>query len=277
MALRSDPSRLVYAPIAGIPFDLISTDGSLDESLLTDPRMVEEIDPDNSSQLRPSCDRRGFGRAHPPRRLVELGLELQRAGAGVVGGSLCGDSLAPAMDALLGRIFDAGLGPRCLSRPLQRTADGTVRCTVAEFVDPSVGCADGRTPDGLDESERLRCVIEQVPTDGRPPPPSPAGWFYDDFSAAGLRCESGRIAFTDGAEPGHAVQLRCASPDPGPIGIGTDCGDDPASCDTASTSYPLGLGCDATSGVCLPRCARAADCGFGDACREGWCVNTTCS
>jgi hypothetical protein len=61
--------------------------------MLSDSRMIEEIDPDMPTRLRTSCEAAGRGFAFPPRRMVEVARALE--GRSTVA-SICDDDLAPA-------------------------------------------------------------------------------------------------------------------------------------------------------------------------------------
>jgi len=102
LATRSDPGRVIFSAIVGVPPDL---DGESFETILTDDRMTPTTAP-TEDRLEPSCDRPGTGLAFPPRRIVEAAAELERAGAGTVVRSICSDDLAPAMGAVLARLSE---------------------------------------------------------------------------------------------------------------------------------------------------------------------------
>jgi len=94
-ALRADPSRFVFAAIAGIPPERSGPihHPSDADAILADPRMRRVYDPDRGDRLRPSC-RSSHGSATPPRRLVELARALP--GRAVLQ-SICEDDLRPAI------------------------------------------------------------------------------------------------------------------------------------------------------------------------------------
>lgn len=100
-ALRSDPSDVIFGLIAGVPTDLI-TDGSGTDyaGILSDPRMMESVDPTTGNQLVPSCEEAG-GMAFPPRRLVEA---AQGFGGNGVVQSICQEDFTGAVDAILQRV-----------------------------------------------------------------------------------------------------------------------------------------------------------------------------
>jgi hypothetical protein len=94
-----DPRRVHYLLIAGVPTDV---SGRSDYgAILEHPDMIEQIDSTMPTRLRPSCNVAGRGFAFPPRRMVELGRELDRGGASVSIQSICQADFTPAFDALL--------------------------------------------------------------------------------------------------------------------------------------------------------------------------------
>jgi len=93
-----DPRRLHYLLIAGVLPELTGTDF---DAILADPSMEERIDPDMPSRLFPSCNVAGRGFAFAPRRMVELGRQLDRRGAEASIQSICQADFTPAFDALL--------------------------------------------------------------------------------------------------------------------------------------------------------------------------------
>jgi len=93
-----DPRRLHYLLISGVPTDAVGTGFA---SILAHPGMQEQIDPDIPTRLRPSCNVAGRGFAFPPRRMVELGRQLDERGAAASIHSICQSDYAPAMDALV--------------------------------------------------------------------------------------------------------------------------------------------------------------------------------
>ncbi len=92
-----DPRRVHYVPIAGIPTYVAGTDY---EGILSDPSMQEMIDPDVPTRLRPSCNVAGRGFAFAPRRMVEVGRQLDDRGAAVTIQSVCEADFSPAFDAI---------------------------------------------------------------------------------------------------------------------------------------------------------------------------------
>lgn len=90
------PERIIFHLIAGIPVDLSAPDGErtdyrtlIGDPSVRDPRMVETLDPDNPSQLTPSCNVPGRGVAYPPVRLVTMARDLQARGATSFVQSIC--------------------------------------------------------------------------------------------------------------------------------------------------------------------------------------------
>ncbi len=280
------PDLLVFGAIVGVPPDLIGAPADYD-AILADPRMIEAPDPDMRSQLTPSCNVPGRGLAFPPRRIVSVARDLERAGARAVVQSVCQESFDGPIDAILREIGDALRGS-CLSRPIPRMASGLVDCELFEAL-PPVGeitrceqLADrGRTLDRVVDGERgpdyQVCRVAQAPEGG-------AGWFYDDFSADVLeRCGATpqRVSFTPGAESvaGATLTLNCAPP-PGVVGLGTDCSD-PTICGRVP-----GLACDPLSVRCHALCETDAECsgalGDGRVCADPdgdgmrFCVDVAC-
>ncbi|HEY8431883.1 MAG TPA: hypothetical protein VIL20_26080 [Sandaracinaceae bacterium] len=101
-ALRSDPNDLVFAAVAGVPVDLVADPHSIDyDAILSDPRMVEQIDPMEPTRLVPSCNVPSRGLAFPPRRIVEVARDL---GPGSVVQSICQEDFTPVIDAILTRV-----------------------------------------------------------------------------------------------------------------------------------------------------------------------------
>ena len=306
---RTDPDLLVFAAIVGVPVDLVpAADVAADyDAILADPRMVEAPNPEERSQLTPSCNVPGRGKAFPPRRIVSVARDLERAGANSVVQSICQESFAGALNAIINKIADV-LGGACLPRPLTRAASGFVTCDVVEVL-PLEGdvtrcdqIADrGRTlradPFIDDDGGRHEvCIIGQVTGPG-----GEAGWYYDDSSADVLaRCEETpqRISFTSGAEPrtGSEIRLECLQTatggDESMVVPGTPCEGNAAICTGPGANrpeimdnFPRGLQCDTNSNTCQPLCDNTSDCPGGYVCYDGdaegptpsYCVNPTCT
>jgi len=108
LALRPDPTRLVFAAIAGVPVDLtLDTERTAYGAILSDPRMQEQVDPSQPSRLLPSCNVPGRGLAFPPRRPVEVARDLERLGAQTMIGSICQSDYSAPIRVLVNRIADA--------------------------------------------------------------------------------------------------------------------------------------------------------------------------
>ena len=103
--LRTNPTRLVYAPIVGVPVDLV---GRIYEDMLADARMMETEDPtmDPPTRLVPSCDSPG-GSAFPPRRIIEVAAGLRDRGAGTTVQSICAASYTGGANAIVEAIQSA--------------------------------------------------------------------------------------------------------------------------------------------------------------------------
>jgi hypothetical protein len=119
-ALRPNNEALVvFAAIAGIPPDLVTpdvraridfTDPDQREAfyrrVLEHPAMQETVDPTTiqtpgAGNLVPSCNRVNFGKAYPPRRIVEVARGFGENG---VIASICTEDFGPAVTAILSRI-----------------------------------------------------------------------------------------------------------------------------------------------------------------------------
>lgn len=282
---RTRPDLVLFGVIAGVPPDLIGTPTDYD-ALLDDERMLERPDPETPSQLNPSCNVPGRGKAFPPRRIVSVARDLERAGARAVVQSICQESFAGPIDAILREIGDALTGA-CLARSIPRMASGLLDCELFEALPPEgevTRCEQlpGRTLDQVVDADRgldyERCRVDQLPG------PIGSGWFYDDASADVLtRCEASpqRIALTPGAETvvGSRLFLQC-SPPPGEVRAGTVC-TDPTICSSAP-----GLACDPLSHRCHALCTRDSECtgalGAGRVCGDpdgdgqSFCVDAAC-
>lgn len=108
LQLRPHPSRLAVLLLAGVPLDLASSPGAptdwerliSDDERVRDPRMVEQIDTAMPNRLVPSCNTVN-GIAFPPVRMTRVARGLDEAGARVAVASICQDSFAGPMQALL--------------------------------------------------------------------------------------------------------------------------------------------------------------------------------
>jgi hypothetical protein len=97
------PDRLIYAPVAGIPTDLVNGTETLDfDAVLSDPRMIQRVDPEDSTRLAPSCVT-ALGASLPPRRMVSLAQQLAARGAGVALGSICGWDPSSVLNKIIER------------------------------------------------------------------------------------------------------------------------------------------------------------------------------
>jgi len=118
LALRRAPSRLVYAPIVGLPTDLEPAPGEpvdwprlvSEDPSVRDDRMENRVDPAMPSRLQPSCNVPGRGVAFPPVRILQVAEQLERRGAHVAPGSICQESFATPIDSLIHAIVDASRG-----------------------------------------------------------------------------------------------------------------------------------------------------------------------
>ncbi|NCQ59204.1 MAG: hypothetical protein GW913_00880 [Myxococcales bacterium] len=111
IALRpGHPGRVVFGAIAGVPPDLVDDPRAIDYGeILADPRMVLIPDETMPTRLTPSCNvpAPGLGLAFPPVRFTQVARDLQGAGAHAIVQSLCQEDFTPAIDAILGVLFDA--------------------------------------------------------------------------------------------------------------------------------------------------------------------------
>ncbi|NOY92836.1 MAG: hypothetical protein GXP55_16750 [Deltaproteobacteria bacterium] len=98
LALKDDPSRVVFATISGVPTDL---EGASFTDVLADPRMQQAPDPSMPSRLTPSCSVPGRGIAFPPVRLVQTARSLRRAGASAYVGSICQADFSSVVEGIL--------------------------------------------------------------------------------------------------------------------------------------------------------------------------------
>jgi len=118
LQLRTSPSRLVYAPITGIPVDLAPTGGASPNYValispdprMRDMRMQERVNPSMPNELIPSCDVPGRGFARPPIRIVQVAERLEMGGAGVTVQSICQTSYRDALTEIIRRTA-AAAGP----------------------------------------------------------------------------------------------------------------------------------------------------------------------
>jgi len=100
-SLRSDPRRLVYALLAGMPEEPVAgTDATDPAALLEAPEMQTGVTPDGFVEW--ACYVPGRGPAYPARRLVSVGVGLSARGARVELESVCGLDYAGAVAAIAG-------------------------------------------------------------------------------------------------------------------------------------------------------------------------------
>ena len=317
LALRpGQPDLLVYAAIVGVPPDLAARNPTL-QQILADPRMVPAIDFEATDgqgnavpdRIKTSCERNRIDivngeeqavleLAYPPRRIVEVGLEIENGGGSAVIETICQDDFTPAIEGITRRLADA-LGASCLERAQQPNAQGEVACEVLETL-PTEGeitrCDQlsdaGREFVRTDGGAEV-CRLTQLPVDrsgNTPQPAAGAGWYYDDFSADVLgTCPARapqRISFSVAGQPrpGSSVRLECTSRAQAQtqraVSLGASCGGD-ADCTGGSI-------CDDISRTCQMPCVATVDCvDLGAfvcerASREARglrpiCVNPTCS
>ena len=99
LALRSDPSRLVFAGFVGMPAEL---HGSSYPLILADSRMIYDIDT-ATNRVASACTSTS-GNATPGRRFAEVAQRLDAAGAGTLVRSICQEDFSASVIALLGVI-----------------------------------------------------------------------------------------------------------------------------------------------------------------------------
>ena len=113
LALRTDPDRLIFAAISGVPPDLVDDPSRTDfDAILADDRMREMVDPTMPTRLTPSCNVPGRGLSLPPRRIVQVAQQLEARGATAVVQSICQPDFTPPIEAILERL-SSKLGTRC--------------------------------------------------------------------------------------------------------------------------------------------------------------------
>ncbi|MGF1469076.1 MAG: hypothetical protein ACFCGT_23365 [Sandaracinaceae bacterium] len=280
LQLRQSPGQLIYAPIVGVPRDLVPRpeDDSVNFSrILNDSRMqIRQSDGDNPIEF--SCMQRGVSEAFPPRRIARVGEGLQAAGANVTIQSICNPDFSGTLDAIIRLIADA-LSQACLPRPLGVNADGTVDCSVSVELPAAtgLGCEDVPGWDGVPGEavgdDALVCRVTQlVPAPeeraaGREP--TGEGWFYDDYTITGSdNCAVAgeafqRIAFTNPPPGGATVQLECLQAVVGGSDVGEFCVPEAAD-DTCAAGFApdqtTPLACDDVDRVCGVECADDSDC-----------------
>ena len=293
--LRQNPNLLIYAPIVGIPTDLVAAPGATpdwpalvsDDPAVRDDRMEERVDPAMMSRLVPSCNVPGRGVAFPPVRITRVAQQLDALNAGVTVQSICQESFQGALTEIIRQIKSA-LGAACLPRRLNLAADGSVSCDVVVVMPEGGTCAElpGSMPKmengaPVTQNGRALCVLDQQVPDSRvadAPPPTAPGWYYDTFTSEGrTNCEDSpsepwqRIAFTAQPPNGADVLLECFQSvqegGEGDVTIGTFC--DPADGSTTTgrqcsdgrtINGVAALGCDPNTRACGVPCGVDADC-----------------
>lgn len=295
LSLR-DSDQLLFALIGGVPQDLAHPPGeSPDFPALVgpdaDPRMRATLDPLMPTQMTPSCEDEGQGSAFPPSRLVRVAEGLAQRNTQVVVQSLCQDSYAPVIDALLAG-FAGVLGAGCFNRAVEAEA-GPLPCEILEVLplEGEASCDElaGRVFREIDTtSGREVCSVCQISVDGtvydnQPGCEDGEGWFYEGNAE---RCPERRpqaLSFTNGAFPvlGAYVRFECDPVETTTTTLGSDCSADPLICED---SVVIGVTCDPSLHQCLYACENDEDCrGGGYACYDpdgdghGSCVNPTCS
>ncbi len=220
------PDLLVIAVFGGTPTDDFSwVQGEPIEEL----RELQEVDPENPSELLPVCESDSAS-ASPPVRIVELAARLEESERGYhLVWSLCRDNWSDLFRVVVFGGISEVMKPHCLNAPLPTTELGS--CRVIETLRDDDPCyrlieddpINGFHVDvGLDEYDRRQCEIQLADhdSDGCPDPVAEdqecectsrytgcrRGWFYtgpDD------RCENGRIVFTDDTSDFSTYQLIC--------------------------------------------------------------------
>jgi hypothetical protein len=141
LALRDDPGQLVFAPIAGVPPDLVDDPEYPDlDAILSDERMQKHPDPSRPGRLDGSCEAveaqtgESRGPVVPPRRLVRVARGIERRLGNALVPSICQTDLRPALDAVMGQIIANSLGsfPPCLVREFAPDSTGKLRCRMVE-------------------------------------------------------------------------------------------------------------------------------------------------
>jgi hypothetical protein len=287
LQVRRRPGMLVYAPITGIPVDLVPRPGESPnfEALVSpdpnvrDPRMQERVDPSMPRRLIPSCDVPTVGTAYPPVRIVRVAQGLQAAGANVTVQSICQTSYRGALGEIVRQIGGA-LTASCLPRPLNVAADGSVGCEIIVVLPAGTSCESIEAVPQLDaegaplvEEGRAVCALVQQIPEGGVEPTAPH-WFYDDFSDEG-REECGdpldpsvrfqRLTFTRLPPSGSLLRLECSIPirggDGSTVTFGTFCDPGPSDvCAGATTLTGSTLECDPVARTCGVPCETDAEC-----------------
>jgi hypothetical protein len=102
IALRDDPTRVVFAAITGVPVDLAGRDY---DAILADPRMFKA--PDRRAEtprLVPACAHAESGIAVPGRRIVRTAQGIEDAGGSATVQSICNPDFAANARAVVERV-----------------------------------------------------------------------------------------------------------------------------------------------------------------------------
>lgn len=241
LALRSDPSRVVFAAITGVPADTVDDveagEGETNlGALLDDPRLEYAYLPDESGRplaraqttcgrcdpSDPECSTDVPVEATPARRVVMLAQALEARGAHAIVQSICEPSYTGAVQRILSTLGTA-IAPTCLPYDLPRTPEGLVGCIVTQRLPSGQRCADSDakglepTPLRLDATGREVCRMRQLAvSSSSSAPPAGTGWYLDESSALAARCGAPgrRLTFSgDAALDSDAdTRVECVMP-----------------------------------------------------------------
>ncbi len=105
IALKASPRDVVFTAITGVPIDL-QYHASIEDydRMLADERMQDVFEDDFPPELVHSCFDPRMGIGYPPRRIVETARELERRGALTEMRSICQDSYAASITAIVRKI-----------------------------------------------------------------------------------------------------------------------------------------------------------------------------
>lgn len=254
LALRSNPERVVFAAITGVPQDMVddveSGEGATNlQAILDDDRVQYELVPDEYgnplSDVRTvcePCDPRDSEcttdepiKATPARRVVELAESLRARGANAIVQSICEPSYAGAIEHILSTVGTA-IAPTCLALELERDEKGYVGCTVTQVLPSGERCEDntghGLLPRRLrvDAQGRDVCAMVQLPVFAPPVVPMGTGWYLDDFTPDAARCGSPARRLTFVGDAGlradadtHVECVTRRTSDSDRVDVGTAC------------------------------------------------------
>lgn len=221
-ALRPGREDLVvFSAIVGVPPELVAPEvlGATDfddaasreafyDTILDDPRMQEQVDPQSmpgsgKGNLKPSCvrnvpDESEPATAYPPRRIVKL---AEMFGPNGMVQSICQDDFGPAVDMLV-NTMSKPLGEMCLPQRLIRDDAGSVDCKLywelptEERAQPGTptsctelgSVAEEGAPEMTTADGGARCEVHQVPVQDGAVALDSEGWYYDDFPRGSKRC-----------------------------------------------------------------------------------------